>query len=68
MSFIILAMLGMILGSIIVELVLPQGLKDRLGGWICWGMMAFTMTFLALSTVLLVYQTWTRYIEPALSS
>jgi len=66
-AFIFLVMLAMIVGSIVVELVLPQGFKDRLGTLICWGMMSITMTFLGLSTIGLIYFTWLRYLKPAFS-
>ena len=68
MAFIFLVMLGMILGSIVVELILPQATKDRIGAVICWGMMALTMTFLGLSTVGLLIATWVQFIKPALAS
>ena len=55
MTWIFLMMLGMIAGSIVIELVLPMRVKERLGAMICWGMMAITMTFIALSTVGLIY-------------
>jgi hypothetical protein len=67
-TFIFLAMLTMIVGSIIVELILPQAVKDRLGTLICWGMMSFTMIFLGLATVGLLVATWVRFIQPALAS
>ncbi len=67
MKFIVLVMLGMIAGSVLVEMVLPQGTKDRLGAMICWGMMAITMTFLGLSTVGLLIATWVQFIKPAIS-
>ena len=67
MSWIFVTMLGMILGSILLERVLPLGAKDRLGAVICWSMMAITMSFLVLSTVGLVVSTWLRYLQPALS-
>jgi hypothetical protein len=66
-AFIFLVMLGMIAGSIVVELILPQATKDRLGSAICWGMMSLTMTFLGLSTVGLLIATWIKYIKPALA-
>jgi hypothetical protein len=66
-GFIFLVMLGMIVGSIVVELVLPQGVKDRLGAAICWGMMSLTMTFLGLSTLGLLWATWVQFIKPALA-
>jgi len=67
-EFIFLAMLGMIAGSVVVELILPQATKDRLGAAICWGMMATTMTFLGLATVGLLIATWIQFIKPALAS
>ncbi len=67
MTWIFVTMLGMILGSIVVERILPQRAKDRMGAAICWGMMAITMTFLVLSTVGLVFSTWVQYIQPALA-
>lgn len=67
MKFIVLVMLGMIAGSVLVEMVLPQATKDRLGSMICWGMMAITMTFLGLSTVGLLIATWVQFIKPAIS-
>jgi hypothetical protein len=66
-KFIVLVMLGMIAGSVLVEMVLPQATKDRLGSMICWGMMAITMTFLGLSTVGLLIATWVQFIKPAIS-
>ena len=68
MAFIFLAMLGMIVGSIVVEFVLPQGLKDRVGTLVCWGMMGVTMAFLILSTIGLLVATWYRYIQPSLGA
>jgi hypothetical protein len=65
-AFIFLVMLGMIVGSIVVELILPQATKDRLGSLICWGMMSLTMTFLGISTLGLLIATWVRFIKPAL--
>ncbi len=67
MGFIFLVMLGMIVGSIIIEMILPQATKDRLGAMICWGMMALTMTFLGLSTLGLLVATWFKFIKPAIS-
>jgi hypothetical protein len=67
-TFIFLAMLAMIAGSIVVEMILPLSVKDRLGTLICWGMMSLTMTFLGLATVGLLIATWVRYIKPALAS
>ena len=65
MAFIFLVMLAMIVGSIVIEMILPQAAKDRLGAMICWGMMILTMTFLGLSTVGLLVATWFKFIKPA---
>jgi len=46
-----LIMLAMIVGSIILEMVLPLPVKQTVGKAICWGMMGVTMTFLTLATV-----------------
>jgi hypothetical protein len=62
MTWIFLMMLGMITGSIIIERILPQPTKDRLGAVICWCMMALTMSFLTLSACGLVYITVTEYL------
>jgi hypothetical protein len=53
--WIIFVMAGMIVGSWIIELILPMKVKERLGAMISWSMMAVTMTFLGLCTVLLIY-------------
>jgi hypothetical protein len=66
--WIIFVMLGMIVGSWIIELILPMKLKERLGAAICWGMMAVTMTFLGLSTLALIYVIATQAIPYLLSS
>ncbi len=68
MTWIFLMMLGMIIGSIVIERILPQQTKDRLGAVICWCMMALTMSFLTLSACGLVYITVTEYLLPRLSS
>ncbi len=68
MTWIFLMMLGMIIGSIIIERILPQPTKDRLGAAICWCMMALTMSFLTLSAFGLIYITVTEYLLPRLSS
>ncbi len=68
MSWIFLVMLGMIAGSIVVEKILPQKIKDRMGAAICWSMMALTMTFLGGATIFLLIMTWMRYIQPALTT
>ena len=68
MTWIFLMMLGMIIGSIIIERILPQPTKDRLGAVICWCMMALTMSFLTLSAVGLIFVTVTNYVLPLFSS
>jgi len=68
LRFVLIAMLAMIAGSIVLEMVLPRPVKDRLGTAICWGMMAITMTFLGVSTVGLIYATYAIYIRPHLGS
>ena len=68
MAFIFLVMLAMIVGSIVIEMILPQAAKDRLGAMICWGMMSITMTFLGLSTIGLLVATWYKFIKPAFAS
>ena len=68
MTWIFLVMLGLIGGSYLVEKVLPLALKERLGVATCWTMMAVTMTFLGLSTVGLLYMSYTKYIAPLLGS
>ena len=68
MTWIFLMMLGMIVGSIIIERILPQQTKDRLGAVICWCMMALTMSFLTLSAVGLIFVTVTNYVLPLFSS
>lgn len=68
MGFIFLVMLSMIAGSIVIEMILPQATKDRLGSMICWGMMSLTMTFLGLATLGLLVATWIRYIKPMIAS
>jgi hypothetical protein len=64
MEFILIAMAVMIGGSLVLELVLPSALKDRLGTAICWTMMAVTMTFLGLATVALLGFGYLKYIQP----
>ena len=61
MAFVFLFMLAMIAGSIAVEFVLPQALKNRLGTLVCWGMMGVTMAFLILSTIGLLIATYYRF-------
>ena len=67
MGFIFLVMLSMIAGAFVIEFILPQRAKDRLGAVICWGMMSLTMTFLGLSTIGLIVATWFKFIKPALA-
>ncbi len=64
MTWIFMVMLGMIAGSIIIERILPQRTKDKLGAVICWSMMAITMSVLALSAVGLVIVTLRSYVLP----
>lgn len=64
MAWILLMMLGMILGSIVVELVLPARLKQALGGVICWMMMAVTMGGLAAATVGLIAVVVWQFVLP----
>ncbi len=64
MTWIFMVMLGMIVGSIAVERILPQQTKDKLGAVICWLMMAITMSFLGLSAVGLVIVTLRSFILP----
>lgn len=54
MTWIFLMMLALIAGSIVLELILPAPVKNRLGVGICWTMMAITMTFLGAATLGLV--------------
>lgn len=68
MGFIFLFMLALIAGSIVVELILPQDIKNRIGTLVCWGMMGVTMAFLILSTLGLLVATWYRYIQPSLGA
>lgn len=67
MTWVLLMMLAMIGGSIIIERILPQPTKDRLGAMICWGMMAFTMTFLGMAALGLIFVTVTNFILPRLA-
>ncbi len=64
MTWIFMVMLGMIVGSIVIERILPQRTKDKLGAMICWLMMAITMSFLGLSAVGLVIVTVRSFILP----
>ncbi len=67
MAWIFLVMLGMIAGSVVVELILPLRVKERLGAAICWSMMAITMTFLGASTLGLLFVAWQNFIQPLLA-
>ncbi len=63
MTWILLMMLGMIVGSIVLERVLPLRVKERLGMAICWMMMAVTMSFLISATIgLLAVLGWRGYL------
>jgi len=66
-AWILLVMLGMIGGSIVVELILPLAVKERLGATICWLMMAVTMTFLGAATVGLVFVMTTQVLMPLIT-
>ena len=66
MGWILLVMLGMIGGSIVVELILPLAVKERLGAAICWMMMAVTMTSLGLATLGLFYVIYSNFVQPLL--
>jgi hypothetical protein len=67
-KFVLLAMLAMVVGSFVLELVLPQNIKNRLGTAVCWAMMATTMTFLGISTLGLIYTTYAFFIAPRLGN
>ena len=67
-TWIFLMMLGMIGGSIAVELILPERLKQTLGNAICWMMMAVTMTSLGIATIALLVVTWLNFIQPMITS
>ncbi len=67
MAWIFLVMLGMIAGSVVVELILPLRVKERLGAAICWSLMAITMTFLGASTLGLLFVAWQNLIRPLLA-
>ena len=66
MAWIFLVMLAMIAGSVVVELILPLRVKERLGAVICWSLMAVTMTFLGGSTLGLLFVIWQNFIQPLL--
>ncbi len=66
MGWIFLVMLAMIGGSIVIELILPVRIKERMGAAICWSLMAVTMTFLGGSTVGLLFVIWQNFIQPLL--
>jgi hypothetical protein len=61
-------MLAMIGGSVVIELILPVSLKERLGAAICWSMMAVTMTFLGSATLGLLAVIWFNFVQPLLSA
>ena len=67
MTWIFLMMLAMIGGSILVELILPATIKQKLGNVICWLLIAITMGSLGLCSLLLAFVTWTNYIQPILA-
>ena len=67
-TWILMVMLGLIAGSIVIEWVLPQKIKDAAGAAICWTLMAITMTFLGAATLGLLWATWTQYLQPFLSA
>ena len=64
MQFIFTMMIAMVAGSIVVEWILPQKLKDTLGAGICWMMMAVTMLFLGVSTIGLIWMGYQNFIAP----
>jgi hypothetical protein len=68
MQFVFLVMALTIVAGLLIERILPQPLKDRLGAMICWAMMAVTMTFLGLATLALIWVLWANLIQPALVS
>jgi len=67
MTWIFLVMLGMIGGSVLVELILPARIKQTMGNAICWMMMAVTMTTLGLCTLGLLAVTYINYVQPLFS-
>ncbi|MBW2280620.1 MAG: hypothetical protein JRG76_00100 [Deltaproteobacteria bacterium] len=68
MGWIFMVMLAMIGGSVVVELILPMSIKERMGAAICWSMMAVTMTFLGAATLGLLAVGWINIIQPMLFS
>ncbi len=66
MLWIGLVMLGLIVGSIVADLALPEALKEQLGVMICWGMMAITMSFLSLASLGLLWLLTFQVILPKL--
>jgi hypothetical protein len=60
-------MLAMIAGSLVIELILPMRIKERLGAAICWSMMAVTMTFLGAASLGLIAVVWFNFVQPLLS-
>jgi uncharacterized membrane protein len=67
MTWIFLVMLGMIGGSVLVELILPARIKQTMGNAICWMMMAVTMTTLGLCTIGLLVVSYINYLRPLFS-
>jgi hypothetical protein len=67
-AFIFLFMLAMIVGSIVVELILPQAFKDRVGTAVCWSMMGVTMAFLILATIGLIVATYYRFVTSSVGA
>jgi hypothetical protein len=67
-EFVLATMAAIIVSGIVLEWILPQRLKDRLGAMICWAMMAVTMTFLGAATLGLIAVLWIYYLLPALTS
>ena len=67
MGWIFLVMLAMIGGSMVVELILPISVKERLGAAICWSLMAVTMTFLGAATLGLLAVVWINFVQPLLT-
>jgi hypothetical protein len=63
-TFILVFMFGLIIGSIVLEAVVPSRIKNVLGVGICWSMMAITMSFLVLSTVGLAAVIWLNVVAP----
>ena len=66
-GWIFLTMLAMIGGSIVIELILPMRIKERMGAAICWSMMAVTMTFLGAASLGLLAVIWVQFVQPLLT-